>query len=86
MEFELVIKDCKGIDNENCFLAAVGSSSESDSDTEWGINSNDLPSCVLIHGPPGCGKTSSVFAVANTLGYKVCSFGICMRYVLRNLC
>ena len=41
------------------------------SDDEPDEYSSDVRNAVLICGPPGCGKTASVFAVATELGFEV---------------
>ena len=44
---------------------------------EW---SNRLGNTVLVTGPHGVGKTAVVYALAQELGYKVCTFDLFFVY------
>merc|ERR1712071_554867 len=65
----------KRINSEGLDIDDIEVVVEEKSNSEWSSNGDigedELWNCVLLMGPAGCGKTASIYALAQELGFNV---------------
>ena len=70
----MLLADCNGLWDDDSDFELDSSEEEGNVTSEWDEEEDGLCNTTLITGPQGVGKTATVYALAQELGYKVFTF------------